>query len=89
MVDSGTIGAIASTVGITAVISWRFFVAFNSKTDKVTTNRIFKLVDEDRKELAEMGKGMSAMGKDVEHLAGAVADVSTDVKELLRNGKGK
>lgn len=80
--------AIASTVGVTAVVSWRFFVAFNSKTDKTTTERIFKLTDVQGRDIAEMGKGMAAMGKDVEHLTSAVAGVSTDVKELLRNGKG-
>ncbi len=87
MIDPGTVGAIASTVGVTAVIAWRFFVAFNSKTDKVTTDRIFKLVDEDRKDIAEMGGGMSAMGRDVQHLTTTVGEVSKDVKEILRNGK--
>lgn len=87
MIDAGTVTAIATSVGVTALMSWRFFVAFNSKTNTTTTDRIFELTDVQGKEIAEMGKGMAAMGRDVQHLTGVVADVSRDVKEILRNGK--
>lgn len=81
------VGGVTTTVGVTAAVAWRFFAAFNSKTDKTTTERIFKLTDVQGKEIAGMGKDVAAMGKDVDHLTGAVTDISTDVKAILRNGK--
>ena len=87
MIDAGAIAAIASTVGVTALIAWRFFAAFNSKTDKATTNRIFELVDADRKDIAELNTGVAVMGRDVQGLTNAVAGVGRNVEEILKNGK--
>lgn len=87
MTDTGTITAVISGVGLTAIVSWRFFVAFNSKTDKATTNRIFKLVDADRKDIAELNTSVAVMGRDVQGLTTAIGTVGRNVEEILKNGK--
>lgn len=87
MTDTGTITAVISGVGLTAIVSWRFFVAFNSKTDKATTNRMFELVDADRKDIAGLSKDMAVMGGEVKHLTTAIDGVGRNVEEILKNGK--
>lgn len=87
MIDAGATAAIASTVGVTALIAWRFFAAFNSKTDTTTTERIFKLTDVQTKDIAGLGKDMAVMGRDVQHLTTAIDGVGRNVEEILKNGK--
>lgn len=87
MTDTGTVTAVISAVGLSAIVSWRFFVAFNSKTDKTTTERIFKLTDVQTKDIANLNEGVAVMGRDVQHLTTAIDGVGRNVEEILKNGK--
>lgn len=87
MIGADTFTAIASTAGVTAVISWRFFIAFNSKADKTTTTEIFKMLNVDRKEIAELSKTVAVMGRDVQGLTAAIGRVDRNVETILKNGK--
>jgi Tfp pilus assembly ATPase PilU len=87
MVDTGLITAIVSTVGVTSMVSWKVFSVLNAKTNVETTDRIFELVDADRKDIAAIDKTVALMGKDVQRLTVSVDGVGRNVEAILKNGK--
>lgn len=89
MIDAGTITALATTVGVTATISYGFFRIFNSKANKSTTDDIFKMVNADRAEVASLTTNVAVIATDFKHMTEAVKRVDTNVQELLRNGREK
>jgi peroxiredoxin family protein len=89
VVDAGTITAVATSVGVTVTIFWGFNRTLNAKANKSTTDEIWKVVNADRIDIAELNKNVAVLANDFTHMTDTMNRVDTNIVTLLKNGKEK